>query len=69
MQPAMTPNGNRYWFTADRKLHRTDGPAVEFADGFTYWWLHDKSLSLDEYLDQNTELTDEEKVMMKLQYG
>ena len=69
MQPAITPDGSRFWFTANRGLHRIDGPAIEHANGNVDWWLRDKKLSLTEYLAQNTDMTDEEKVMMKLTYG
>ena len=32
------PDGSKMWY-ADDKLHRTDGPAVEQADGSKEWWL------------------------------
>ena len=51
------------------KLHRADGPAVEWADGTKEFWILDKRLTLDEWLDQHLDMTDEEKVMYKLQYG
>jgi hypothetical protein len=51
------------------KYHRTDGPAIEYADGRMDWFLNGIHISFDRWLDQNTELTDEEKVMMKLRYG
>ncbi len=31
--------GNIFWFCND-KLHREDGPAVEFQDGSKSWHLH-----------------------------
>ena len=30
----------RYYF--DGKLHRTDGPAIEWANGDKHWYLHDQ---------------------------
>ena len=50
-------------------FHRTDGPAIEYVDGHTSWYLHGKYLKFDEWLHRNNELTAEEKVMVKLQYG
>jgi len=29
--------GTRFWYQNDR-LHRTDGPALEFVDGTRYWY-------------------------------
>ena len=49
--------------------HRIDGPAIEYPDGRSGWWLNDKHLTFDKWLDLNNELTDEGKVMFKLQYG
>jgi hypothetical protein len=61
-------NGDKAWYQHGVR-HRTDGPAVEFADGHTRWWLSGKILSFDAWLERTPGLTDEEKVMMKLQYG
>jgi hypothetical protein len=61
-------DGDKYWWLNDR-IHRVDGPAIESANGNKEWWLHGNHYTFDEWLDQNHELTDEEKVMMKLQYG
>ena len=33
--------GHKAWYL-DGNLHRTDGPAVEWADGDKEWWLDDK---------------------------
>jgi hypothetical protein len=62
-------DGDNYWWLNDR-IHRVDGPAIECADGDIEWWLHGTRFSFfDEWLDNNTELTEEEKVMFKLRYG
>lgn len=31
--------GNKEWYL-NGKLHREDGPAIEFADGDKYWYLN-----------------------------
>jgi hypothetical protein len=61
-------DGTTEW-AINGKLRRLDGPAVEWADGRKEWYLDGYSLPFDEWLDRNTELTKEEKVMMKLKYG
>jgi len=33
--------GTKHWYFND-KLHREDGPAVEYANGSKYWYLNDQ---------------------------
>jgi hypothetical protein len=61
-------DGDKDWYI-NGLLHRTDGPAREFADGYDSYWLNGRVYTFDQWLEENTELTDSEKVMMKLQYG
>jgi hypothetical protein len=61
-------NGAKEWYLHGQ-LHRTDGPAIECADDYNEWWLNGNWLTLDNWLDQTTGLTDGEKVMYKLEYG
>jgi hypothetical protein len=51
------------------ELHSVDGPSVEWADGGCGWYLNGEYYELDDWLIANTEISDEEKVMLKLQYG
>jgi len=37
----ITPNGSRVWYL-NNKLHREDGPAIEYRDGSRAWYLNDK---------------------------
>lgn len=39
-------DGNKKWFM-DNKLHRTDGPAVEWNDGSKEWYMNDKCHRID----------------------
>jgi len=34
-------NGSKLWYQNGER-HRTDGPAIEYADGTKCWWLNDK---------------------------
>ena len=66
--PALiSKNGDQYWFQHGKR-HRDDGPAIEWLDGDKFWYSNDKRLSFDKWLDK-VNLSGEEKVMMKLQYG
>ncbi len=38
---AIDKYGTKSWWI-NGKRHRTDGPAVEFADGSKEWWINDK---------------------------
>jgi hypothetical protein len=60
-------NGEKNWWV-NGKLHRTDGPAAEYTSG-ERWYLDNQVYTFDNWLEENTDLTDGEKVMMKLQYG
>ncbi|MDE1834861.1 MAG: hypothetical protein KGH64_06010, partial [Candidatus Micrarchaeota archaeon] len=34
------PNGDKEWRLPNGKRHRTDGPAIEYADGDKFWYLN-----------------------------
>jgi hypothetical protein len=48
--------------------HRDDGPAINYPSGLKEWYLSGQQLTFDTWLDTGN-ISDEEKVMMKLQYG
>jgi hypothetical protein len=60
-------NGDKLWYQHDN-IHRDDGPAVEYANGRKFWYLNNKHLTFDEWLYE-VDISDEDKVMMKLKYG
>ena len=33
-------NGDKTWRNSAGQLHRTDGPAIECADGYKWWYLN-----------------------------
>jgi len=51
-------DGSKEWYL-NGKLHRLDGPAVEYADGSKFWYLNGKLHRTDgpavEYADGNKE--------------
>ena len=61
--------GDKKWYIDDDLTpHRTDGPAIEWADGDKEWWLYGKKYkSLDEFLDK-APISYEEKIGLKLTY-
>jgi hypothetical protein len=61
-------DGTKCWLYND-EYHRTNGPAIVWRDGTASWYLHGYSYTFDGWLIANTEISDEEKVMLKLQYG
>jgi hypothetical protein len=32
--------GNKFWKNSEGQIHRTDGPAVEFKNGHTEWYVN-----------------------------
>jgi hypothetical protein len=60
-------NGDKFWYLNDQ-LHRTDGPAVEGANGNKSWFLNGQYYTFDQWLAANTELSDQQRVMFKLEY-
>ena len=61
-------NGGKMWYLNGIR-HREDGPAIERSDGAKIWLLNGIQYDFDEWLDENTTLSDEEKIMIKLIYG
>jgi hypothetical protein len=61
-------NGYKEW-CLNGAWHREDGPAIEWANGSESWWLNGKHYFFDRWLEANTYISEEEKVMMKLIYG
>ena len=41
-------NGTKAWYLND-KLHREDGPAIEYSNGNKFWYLNDKELTEEEF--------------------
>ena len=41
-------DGTKYWYQND-KLHRSDGPAIEYPDGTKMWYINGKEYSFTEY--------------------
>jgi hypothetical protein len=70
VQPKMYEyaNGHKDWRLGNT-FHRTDGPAIEYVNGNKSWYLYATKYTFDNWLAKTTGLTDEEKVMIKLQYG
>jgi hypothetical protein len=62
--------GEAHWYDTHGNLHREDGPAVIYANGDVYWFIGGiRMFSLNEWFKYNTCITDEDKMMLRLQYG
>jgi hypothetical protein len=60
-------DGDKEWWL-NGQLHRTDGPAIVWADGNNEWWMNGHEYLLDDWLEANTEMSDQQRVMFKLEY-
>ena len=45
--PEIDADGDKYWHNANGLYHRTDGPAVEWADGSKDWYIDGKRHRID----------------------
>lgn len=61
-----THYGVKYW-RLNNRLHREDGPAVIFPDGSIEWWLNGNQCTFNRWLELS-EVSDEEKAILKLEY-
>ena len=43
-------DGTRRYYNTAGQLHRTDGPAIEWADGDKWWFLNGKRITQEEHL-------------------
>ena len=62
-------DGSRVHWRRHGEIHRTDGPAIMYHDGECRWFLYDTRYTFDRWLLANTDISEEQKVMLKLQYG
>lgn len=68
-RPCEQGYGQIIWYDLVNQMHRVDAPAVVWSDGSLWWCLHGNSYNFDDWLKRNFYLTDEEKTLLKLEYG
>ena len=62
--------GTKRWRLPNRKYHRLDGPAIEWADGEHWWFINGIDYSFKEYLNEVKSLiSDEAYFILVLTYG
>jgi hypothetical protein len=59
--------GDNFWYQHG-EFHRDDGPAIIYANGHKSWWLNNERFTFERWLDE-VDISEEQKVMIKLQYG
>lgn len=59
-------DGTKLWLLSGM-LHRTDGPAAIYPDGYKEWWLNNYLMPFEEWC-KKTKKTDEEIALLKLEY-
>lgn len=61
-QPVMTTtkSGIKQW-RLNGELHRTDGPAIDFASGYKEWWINGKRYTEDKFKEYLNKLKEIEK--------
>ena len=61
-------DGTRMWYHHD-KLHRADGPAVEYPSGDLEWYLNGMEYTFTEWLEHNQTLDSKTRILYMLEYG
>jgi hypothetical protein len=61
-------DGSKEWWLNGQR-HRTDGPAVEWANGDKSWFLNGRYYTFNDWLEANTETSDQQRVMLKLEHA
>jgi hypothetical protein len=62
-----TRHGTKSWYNKEGRLHRDDGPAIIYTDGYVSWWLNGERYTYKEWF-RFTPITDETKLLVRLQY-
>ena len=55
-------NGDKFWYQND-KLHRLDGPAMEWSDGSKDYWIEDEKYSYEDWKKKVEEINNPIKEM------
>jgi hypothetical protein len=61
-------NNTVTWYNEQDACHRVDGPAVIYSNGSAAWYLDGNVYPFKEYL-KLAPITDEQKLLLRLQYG
>jgi hypothetical protein len=59
--------GTKFWYQNDQR-HRTNGPAVERADGTRTWYINGVWYDFNDWLEL-VDITEVQKTLMRLQYA
>ena len=60
--------GTITWYTEVGEYHNEDGPAIKYEEGHVEWCLNNKIYKFAEWLIESNK-TDKEKMLLRLQYG
>jgi hypothetical protein len=61
-------DGDTSWYNEEGDFHRLDGPAVIHASGSVRWWINGKHFKSVKIWLKYTNHTDEQKLLLRLQY-
>lgn len=61
-------DGTKEYYNEDGELHRTTGPAAEWANGERRWFLNGEKLTIFEWCDRMGK-SEKEKAILLLKYG
>jgi hypothetical protein len=62
-------DGDISWFNDDGEWHKEEGPALIYSNGDVEWYLNGKIYSFADWLIELANVSDEAKMMLRLQYA
>ena len=60
---------NDTYYVQNGMIHRMDGPAVVWCDGYREWYLFDQKSEFDDWIKELEKADEEHATMMKLKWG
>ena len=62
-------NQNQRWYNSNNKLHREDGPAIIYSNGYRGWYINGKKYSENHSFQKVIGITDDQMAAIVAKFG